>query len=149
MIEEIRGSLKDGAVIVSVIAALSIAELAESLSSPGKRVECFRVIPNTAIRYGKSVTFISHSPEADKGIVDEIESIFNLSGESFIIPEKDMPARHWHRVGLPISCVSYAPPRRVAWARASCGVRHKDCRAHSRRGCRPLERRLSSGGGNR
>ena len=92
VIEEIRGSLKDGAVIVSVIAALSIAELAESLSSPGKRVECFRVIPNTAIRYGKSVTFISHSPEADKGIVDEIESIFNLSGESFIIPEKDMGA---------------------------------------------------------
>ncbi len=74
VIEEIRGSLKDGAVIVSVIAALSIAELAESLSSPGKRVECFRV------------------PEADKGIVDEIESIFNLSGESFIIPEKDMGA---------------------------------------------------------
>ncbi len=38
------------------------------------------------------MTFISHSPEADKGIVDEIESIFNLSGESFIIPEKDMGA---------------------------------------------------------
>lgn len=90
--EEIRHHIKPGAILISVIATLSISELSEIFDATRKKLSIFRVIPNTAIRYGKSVTFISHSPEADKGILDEIESIFNLSGESFIIPEKDMGA---------------------------------------------------------
>ena len=49
-----------------------------------------KVIPNTAIRNGKSVTFVTASDKASEESVREVMDIFNRSGKAFLIPEKDM-----------------------------------------------------------
>lgn len=49
-----------------------------------------KVIPNTAIRNGNSVTFVTASDKASEESVREVLDIFNRSGRAFLIPEKDM-----------------------------------------------------------
>lgn len=92
VIDEIKEHLKPGALLVSVIANLNIIELGEITGASEKEIHIFRVIPNTAIKYLESVTFISHSEDCTNAEVDEIERIFNLSGRTFIVPEKDLNA---------------------------------------------------------
>ncbi|MDE6336546.1 MAG: NAD(P)-binding domain-containing protein, partial [Muribaculaceae bacterium] len=79
---EIRNHIKRGATIISVVAAVSIDELKEMLGNH----DVFRVIPNTAIRLGKSATFIAGKSEGNS--IKEVEAIFNRSGKSFLIEEK-------------------------------------------------------------
>lgn len=83
---EIHNHIKRGATIISVVAAVSIDELKEMLGNH----DVFRVIPNTAIRLGKSATFIAGKSEGNN--IKEVEAIFNRSGKSFLIEEKDMAA---------------------------------------------------------
>ncbi len=116
--EEIRDNLKDGALIISLVAGYSIgnlsflldddpyldqmlkgeeeeADVPESLAEekePQKTFYYARVIPNTAIRYGKSVTFIAFDKDMPEDSKDEIEKIFSLSGKVFVVPENKMTA---------------------------------------------------------
>ncbi len=118
--EEIRENLKDGALIISLVAGYSLhnlsymldddpyfdqlraydgeeEEMPESEVVPEEkedRKELFyaRVIPNTAIRYGKSVTFIAFDKDATQAAKDETEKIFSLSGKVFVVPEGKMTA---------------------------------------------------------
>ncbi len=92
VLPEIKNHIKDGALILSVIALWNLEELAESLDAAKKGLRLFRIVPNTAIRYGKSVTFIAHPEGAVKEDVKLTEEIFNRSGKSFVIKEKDLPA---------------------------------------------------------
>lgn len=92
VMEEIRPHLKNGAVVVSVIAGLPVERLYASLGSPDWRIECFCVIPNTAIRYGKSVTFIAHGADVSPASVREVEEIFSRTGKTFIVDEKRLGA---------------------------------------------------------
>lgn len=84
--------LKSGAMVMSVVAALSISDLKELLKAECNGVKVLRVIPNTAIRYGKSVTFISAADDVDESLLQVAVDIFNRSGRAFVIPEKDMAA---------------------------------------------------------
>lgn len=92
VINEIKGHIKSGASIVSVIAGMTIEDLKNSLSAPENSLEVFRVIPNTAIKYRKSVTFISHSEDCDPEAAGKVEDIFSLSGKVFVVKEKEMAA---------------------------------------------------------
>ena len=56
----------------------------------GDGFNVLKVIPNTAIRNGKSVTFVTASDKASEESVREVMDIFNRSGKAFLIPEKDM-----------------------------------------------------------
>lgn len=84
--EEIRGYIKPSAIIISVVAAVSIDDLKGMLGNH----DVFRVIPNTAIRLGKSATFIAGPAEGES--CREVESIFRRSGKTFLVAEKDMAA---------------------------------------------------------
>lgn len=92
IVPEIVPALKKGAVVVSVIAGLSVERLEEMLNAGDKELSVVRVIPNTAIRNGKSVTFVSAGPNAGESAVNEVMEIFNRSGKAFLIPEKNMAA---------------------------------------------------------
>lgn len=92
VIEEIIPSLKEGALIVSMVAGLSLEALNKAFKGDVRRLTFFRVIPNTAIRHGKSVTFISHDADGREPALEEIREIFSRSGKVFVIPEKDMAA---------------------------------------------------------
>ncbi len=90
--EEIRHHIMPGATVVSVIAGMSLSHLAEQLDSASKNLRILRAIPNTAIRLGKSATFIASAPEVDQATLDAVTDIFNRSGKAFVIKEKDMAA---------------------------------------------------------
>lgn len=88
VIDEIASRVGPGAVIVSVVAGKTIADLAITFGRTD--LEFYRVIPNTAIRLGHSVTFISG--EADMAHLDEIKAIFDRSGHTFVVDECRMEA---------------------------------------------------------
>lgn len=90
--KEINACIKPGAVIMSVIATLTIGELRDILDAERKNLKVLRVVPNTAIRFGKSATFISAAPDVAPDIISRAEEIFNLSGKAFVVKEKDLPA---------------------------------------------------------
>ncbi|MDE6791739.1 MAG: pyrroline-5-carboxylate reductase [Muribaculaceae bacterium] len=89
---EIIPGIKDGATIISVIAGLPLENLEQTFSAESRKLNVFRVIPNTAIRNGKSATFVASSKLASSEAVDEVMGIFNRSGKAFLIPEKNMAA---------------------------------------------------------
>lgn len=92
LIEEIREHVASGAVIISVVAAVTIKELAALFNRSLHDLHIFRVIPNTAISLGKSATFIASAPEIPDVLRREVMAIFNRSGKTFEVPEKDMGA---------------------------------------------------------
>lgn len=80
--------VRDGQIIVSIAATVSLGQLQE-WTSPDKPI--FRVVPNTAIALQQSMTFISSAnatPEQEKTIGD----LFAALGKSMVIDEKLIPA---------------------------------------------------------
>lgn len=92
VIAEIRSRLRRGAAVVSVVAGYPLARLAEDLGAADGALDLFRVIPNTAIRLGKSATFIAPAEGTAQEALHEVERIFSRSGKVFTINEKDMGA---------------------------------------------------------
>lgn len=92
ILPNIKPALKPGAIVISVIAGLTIADLDQMLDAREKDCTVVRVIPNTAIRNHKSVTFIAVGENVPKDKTDEVMEIFNRSGKAFLIPEKNMAA---------------------------------------------------------
>lgn len=98
--EEIREILKEGCIVISLIAGLSIPILSTmlhdsdqcSLINNPKSLHIVRVIPNTAIRHRKSATFIAFGEGMPQETKEEVTSIFNRSGRSFVVPEDKMAA---------------------------------------------------------
>lgn len=87
VVEEIKSSLKGGQkILVSVVSAVSIKELEEWT---GGGVDIVRIMPNTAVEYGASMTCIAG--EKDQ-VVNEIEELFAPMGETMLIKEHLMPA---------------------------------------------------------
>lgn len=96
--EEIKNGLKEGAVVISLIAGVAIFILGQYLNArpeifaSGKLLHLARVIPNTAIKFGKSATFIAYGENMPEKAKSEIEKIFSLSGKAFVVPENKMAA---------------------------------------------------------
>lgn len=95
---EISDCLKEDAIVISLMAGVSLFDLTAGLHAKsyiyenGKTLHLARVIPNTAIKYGKSVTFIAFDEGVPENIREEVESIFSLSGKAFVVTEGKMAA---------------------------------------------------------
>ena len=113
VIDEIREDFRDDQTVVSVVAGVSCSEIAEMLGKPEAKV--IRLIPNTAISVGESMTFVAGSVSAYEE-TKEIASMMSVLGKSLIIEERLMGA---------------------ATALASCGIAYafRYIRAASEGGC--------------
>lgn len=87
VVKEIRDELGSASkILVSVVSAVSINELKEWT---GNGVELVRVMPNTAIEYGASMTCIAGDGETS---VEEVQELFEPLGQTMVIKEQLMPA---------------------------------------------------------
>ncbi|MDD2960529.1 MAG: pyrroline-5-carboxylate reductase [Muribaculaceae bacterium] len=86
VIEEI-GLLYKSQTIVSVVAGVSCNEIAKMLGVDSPKI--IRLIPNTAISVGESMTFIATNDEA-KEVSQFINALFSKMGKSMIIEERNM-----------------------------------------------------------
>lgn len=98
LIERIVCEIKDNIdyekqIIVSVAAGLSSEVLNKFLKKENRQLPVlFRVIPNTAIEVGSSVTFLSEHNGASKEQTDLLMKIFNTMGQTFLVDENKMEA---------------------------------------------------------
>lgn len=93
VLDEISLHLKKGASLVSVVAGMTLDELHKTTNRISQKVTSFfRVIPNTAIRLGKSATFIACREGENDEKAEAVRDIFRLSGKVFDVEERDMEA---------------------------------------------------------
>ena len=86
-IQDIKSLLSDGSkILVSVVSAVSIHEL-EEWTDQG--VSVVRIMPNTAVEYGASMTCIA-GEQSDA--VEKVSALFEPMGETMVIKENLMPA---------------------------------------------------------
>jgi len=86
-IVEVKEKLKDkGKILVSVVSAVSLHELKEWT---GSDVKVVRLMPNTAIEYGASMTCIAGE---DDESVEKVKELFEPLGQTMVIKEHLMPA---------------------------------------------------------
>ena len=76
-----------GQMLVSVVAGVSTARLAEWTGHKDKSPAVFQVIPNTAASIGKSMTFMS-AANADAEQVAAVKSLFDTIGATMVVDEK-------------------------------------------------------------
>jgi pyrroline-5-carboxylate reductase len=74
--------------IISVVAALKIREIKRLI---GKEVPVIRIMPNTAISIGESMTCIA-ADEEDTEAMDEVRALFDALGSTMVISESLMKA---------------------------------------------------------
>lgn len=78
-------------IIVSVAAGIDLIQLKCLFEKVENRPAIFRMIPNTAIAIGKGVLTVSHTQESSNEVA-EVESLFSILGNVFIVPEKQLNA---------------------------------------------------------
>lgn len=87
VVEEIAPSLKAGKhILVSVVSAVKIPEIESWID---KKVPVVRIMPNTAVEFGESMTCIAGNDKNAEGL---LEKIFEPMGSTMMIQEKLMPA---------------------------------------------------------
>lgn len=87
VIREILPVLEAGRhILVSVVSAVSIPELEKWVD---KKIPVVRIMPNTAVEFGESMTCIAGN---DPGAEKVVETIFGPMGSTMIISERLMPA---------------------------------------------------------
>jgi pyrroline-5-carboxylate reductase len=93
VMNEIAGVVeRDRQAIVSIAAGVTFAQIAQYLSVEKMgQAEIYRIIPNTAISLGKSVSFIAkHNTSA--GHDAQVHELFKALGEIFYVEEHEMTA---------------------------------------------------------
>ena len=85
--EGLRPVLTAGQTIVSVVAGVPFSHLRELFGT----APLFRVIPNTAIAIGESMTVIADNG-ADSGQLAVVTDIFNRLGETLVVEERLLDA---------------------------------------------------------
>ncbi len=86
---QIAGTLKISTKIVSVVAGISLEDLAKFFGVPAKNV--FRAMPNTAVACAQSMTFLCHAG-ADEAALKTVCGLFDDLGKTKIIGEEKMSA---------------------------------------------------------
>lgn len=87
--EEIRDSVRENQVLVSIIAGWLNARLHEAL---GEKARVLRVLPNTPLLVGKGMSCLCGEHDATQDEFDYIESIFKGMGRTMTLDEKDIAA---------------------------------------------------------
>ncbi|MDR3297685.1 MAG: NAD(P)-binding domain-containing protein, partial [Prevotellaceae bacterium] len=88
VLHKIRPALPPKAMLVSIAAGITLAQLQGEL---GGNTASFRVIPNTAIAVGQSMTFIA-SDSATHEQEQSVLALFAAVGQAMLIPEALMAA---------------------------------------------------------
>lgn len=84
---DLQALLKEkGKLLISVVSAVSIRELKEWC---GDHTDVVRVMPNTAVEYGASMTCIAGDTEQ---AVNQVRELFDPLGQTMVIKEQLMPA---------------------------------------------------------
>ena len=97
LVEEVMGQIRESLdyshqLIVSIAAGVTFEQLAGYLAKPvGPAPVLFRVIPNTAISLGESVTFVAQHG-ATEAQVETVRGILSRLGEVILVPEARMAA---------------------------------------------------------
>lgn len=87
VMQEVKDELSAGdKILISVVSAVSLQELGEWT---GNGVNVVRVMPNTAIEYGASMTCIAGEDESS---VEQVRVLFEPLGQTMVIKEDLMPA---------------------------------------------------------
>lgn len=86
-VDSLKSMLK-GKTVVSMAAQVDSAQMQEMI---GEGVQLAYVIPNTAIAYKQSMTFIS-SVSASEATMRMLEELFNTAGETVVVPLDMLPA---------------------------------------------------------
>lgn len=86
VVKEILPELKPGKILVSVVSAVSISEIESWINH---QVPVVRIMPNTAVEFGESMTCIAGNDQAAE---QAVEALFAPMGSTMIIHEKLMPA---------------------------------------------------------
>lgn len=76
--------------VVSVVAGLTFARLASMMPKPEPVM--FRIIPNTAISVGGSVTLIAHSDTASAAQCEAVSQMFSALGSVYNVTEQSIGA---------------------------------------------------------
>lgn len=83
VLESVASKITDKHIVISVAAGVEIARI-ESIIGNDKNI--IRVMPNTAISIGKSMTCIAANAKA-QGKVELAQNVFNQLGTTLVIPE--------------------------------------------------------------
>jgi pyrroline-5-carboxylate reductase len=87
VLESIKDNLVTGKhIVASVVSAVSIHEIESVL---GNSVPVVRIMPNTAVEFGESMTCLAGD---DSEAVKQVESLFEPLGSTLVIKERLMPA---------------------------------------------------------
>lgn len=88
LLEEIKNSITDRHIVISIVSGAAVRKIKEHL---GKDVPVVRVMPNTAIAIGESMSCLC-AEEKDADAVETARQIFNSVGETIVISEDLMGA---------------------------------------------------------
>ena len=89
VIKEIKSSVKDSEVIVSIAAGVSISRIEELFS---KTIRLVRVMPNTPALVGEGMSALSLNSEVSDEESEVLKSVFSSFGKCEIVPESLMDA---------------------------------------------------------
>lgn len=83
--EAVKGSIKEGATIVSIAAGKSLAVLRRAF---GPKVALIRVMPNLALKANAGMCAIAPARGVSKYVLAAVEKILSGAGRTVILPEK-------------------------------------------------------------
>ena len=116
VIEEIKGALDYGRqTVVSIAAGIGLKALEEMFSAGGKVPAIFHVIPNTAVKVGAGMSFVTSS-NADAKAKEKVLEIFGTFGQAMVVDEKLLDA------GMALSSCGIAYIFRYIRAAVEAGV---------------------------
>lgn len=87
VIGEIRDAVKEGQVIISIMAGKSIEWMTEKFGQGKKLVRC---MPNTAAMVGEAITAFSPNENVGKEELDAVKNILESFGKAEAVPERLM-----------------------------------------------------------
>lgn len=89
VIKDIKPSLKASQVFVSLAAGVTLEQLESLLRTHECEIpSLFYVIPNIAAEFCESMTFISTRDGQDSQIINKVETLFKIVGDTFVCAEK-------------------------------------------------------------
>ena len=87
VLKEIRGDIKDGAIIIAIAAGISMGYMEKLL---GREQLIVKAMPNTPAMVGEGMTALSFSRSINDDNIEKISEIFNSFGKTEIIDENLM-----------------------------------------------------------
>jgi len=88
-LSEIKAELKDGALLVSLLAGIKSSRI-EGLA--GERIRVVRVMPNTPLLLGVGMSVISGGKTATTSDVEWVKNLLSKSGKTLVVDEELMDA---------------------------------------------------------